>query len=293
MGAGNRARLSHKRWTTQIRLVKSMPKAANSDEPITTACSSWEEFCEAVRLKDGSPLHPIYRGHGECTWPLVPPSARGRYEQVRELRRLGQDVGSGGPAYRGQLNYFKYLATGLPGVDLSSLEEIDIEILARHHGLCSNLLDWTKSPYVAAFFAFTSALDRANDGRLLAGTLDQDAIIQPTRPVCIWRLATTEKLSVPGEFELLSSLSPVNYWQKAQSGVFTRLTDEEHLEVVSYLAGRGLLSQLQRFVIPGSETGKALSDLETMNISYATLFPDLRGAATQANVGFTWRFLGG
>jgi hypothetical protein len=270
-----------------------MSIAANADASLTTPCDSWEDFCNAVRLKDGSPLDPIYRGHGEYTWPLVAPSARGHYEQVRQLQSAGQDVRSGGPASRGQLKYFKHLATGLPGVDVSALEkEIDVEALARHHGLCSNLLDWTRSPYVAAFFAFTSALDRANDGRLLAGTLAYHAVFMPTRPVCIWRLGAGEDLWVPGEFELLASLALINYWQKAQSGVFIRLAHKEHLDVVSYLAGRGLLSRLHQFVIPGSETGKALSDLESMNITYATLFPNLRGAAMQANVGDTWRFIG-
>lgn len=270
-----------------------MPIVANLESVSTETCDRWEDFGEAVRLKDGAPLDPIYRGHAESTWPLVPPSAREQFKQVNLLRSRGQDVRSGGPARSGQIKYFARLATGLPGVDVSALDPIDVEALARHHGLCSNLLDWTRSPYAAAFFAFTSALDRANDGRLLAGTLDQNAIVWPTQPVCIWRLGVTKDLLVPGEFEVLSSLSAVNYWQKAQLGVFTRLTHEEHLDIVSYLAERKLLGRLKRFVIPGSETLKALSDLEAMNITYATLFPDLRGAAIQANVGMTWRLTGG
>ena len=73
--------------------------------------------------------------------------------------------------------------------------------------------------------------------------------------------------------------------------MFTRLTHQQHLDLTSYLAERGELQRLCRFAIPGAETGKALSDLEAMNITYASLFPDLRGAALQANMGMTWRFL--
>ena len=270
-----------------------MPIATNFDAVPTEECERWEDFVGATRLTDGTPLDPIYRGHAECTWALVPPSAREQFEQVKLLRGQGQDVRSGGPAPSGQIHYFERLATGLPNVDLTALDPIDVEALARHHGLCSNLLDWTRSPYAAAFFAFTSALDRANDGRLLAGTLGQSAMFWPTQPVCIWRLGVTKDMKVDDEFEVLSSHSAVNYWQKAQLGVFTRLTHEEHLDIVSYLAERDLLGRLKRFVIPGSETLKALSDLEAMNITYATLFPDLRGAAIQANVGMTWRLTGG
>lgn len=270
-----------------------MTEIANVEAVSTKNCDSWEDFCKEVRLTVGAPIDPIYRGHGDSKWPLAPPSAREGLKQFENFKKAGRDIPLGGPSSPGQFKYFKHLVTGLPGVDISALEEIDIETLARHHGLCSNLLDWTRSPYIAAFFAFTSAIDRANEGRLFSGTLVHAQINMPTQPVCIWRLSTGKDLWVSDEFEILGSLAAVNYWQKAQMGVFTRLTHEEYLDVVSYLAERKLLERLNRSIIPGLETMKALRDLELMNITFATLFPDLRGAALQANIGMTWRIFGG
>ena len=66
-----------------------------------------------------------------------------------------------------------------------------------------------------------------------------------------------------------------------------------HVDLESYLHSRGLVTYLERYEIPGQEMGKALSDLELMGITYARLFPDLEGAAAQANIWASIQNLGG
>jgi len=71
--------------------------------------------------------------------------------------------------------------------------------------------------------------------------------------------------------------------QKAQRGVFTRLTHPDHIDVESHLKSRGLSWCLERFEVPYPQAD-SLADLDSMNINFATLFPDLNGAARQANI---------
>jgi hypothetical protein len=56
--------------------------------------------------------------------------------------------------------------------------------------------------------------------------------------------------------------------------------------IESCLATRGLAHCLEYYDIPKSQGFRALRDLALMNITPATLFPDLQGAATQANIHY-------
>jgi len=190
----------------------------------------------------------------------------------------------------GNLNHFVDLATGLPTVDVANLDHSDWLTLARHHGLNSAILDWSESPYIAAFFAFMDALRIANrDYDHELGTPTPGAIYPATEPVAIWGIANSKELEIVGEFEFLTSRAAINYWQKAQKGLFTKLTHEIYVDVEMYLASRDLGHRLERYVIPGQEAMAALGDLARMNITYASLFPDLRGAALHANLSYVYQ----
>ena len=78
----------------------------------------------------------------------------------------------------------------------------------------------------------------------------------------------------------------------AQRGLFTRLQHDVHTDAERYLASRNLGHMLERYEVPGPQAYKALRDLYMMNINYATMFPDFRGAAMEANLAGLRSLLG-
>jgi hypothetical protein len=114
--------------------------------------ASWKDFREALFAYASQPQFRrdqfVFRGHATAEWPLQTTLDRGRKfdsDAQREefVKRL--------------LNEFRNEAMRL-GRGASSLPTGDaLELLARHHGLPSPLLDWSGSPYTAAFFAFDPA----------------------------------------------------------------------------------------------------------------------------------------
>lgn len=259
-------------------------------------CEQWDDFIVAQRRIEGRFVGGyFYRGHAKLEWRLSSPFERWLHrmkgnDEKRNVRELFSE-GAYEKFREGNLSQFIDLATGLPNVDTRSLERSDWLALARHHGLNSQILDWSQSPYVAAFFAFAEALKIANlkYGHEL-GSPTPGAIYMPDQPVAIWGIAnSSNKLEIEGEFEFLRSRADINYWQKAQQGLFTKLNHDVFVDIESYLVSRKLGNRLERYIIPGSETMKALGDLKRMNITFASLFPDLRGAALHSNLSYVYQ----
>lgn len=232
------------------------------------SCENWDDFIAAMRADAGGfGVDGLYRGQATRGWDLASDFERrlSRVQTPPDVERLKAIC------WR-HLAAFQELAAGLLGNEARAFAEDDWWALGRHHGLSTPLLDWSRSPYVAAFFAFS-------DYRRLTGMgLELDDV------VTVWALNDVQDLLVPDEFELVAPRSFSNPRQRAQRGVFTRLTHEKHFDLASYLTSRGLGDRLKRWEIPVTELTIAMDDLEMANITHSTLFPDLSGAALEANL---------
>jgi hypothetical protein len=255
---------------------------------------SWAQFIEAVRCgpirnmdSDDTPYpnHVLYRGHAKAEWKLWSPLDRrlvawlkdnnGELEYWSHRKDLGLEWYDAECAKI--LNQFKQSSYGMPGVD-PGMEDDEYWALGRHFDLLTPLLDWTLSPYVAAFFAFAERLKL-----MMRGGTQMITIKGNEGSVRVWAIAIWQNIEKKGEFEIVRP-KRMGARQRAQSGVFTRLRSEEHLELEPYFLSRQLADCLFAYDIPIDAASHALRDLQLMNITPATLFPDPFGAAWQANL---------
>lgn len=258
------------------------------DKTVTIhSCNSWEDFILGVRKTLGKRIgRRIYRGQRDTKWLLSSVFER----SVIHQKSTENDLWKIRESY---VDRFREYACGLPGLPGSMTPE-DWWILGRHHGLVTPLLDWSESPYVAAFFALTDYMESLNPGFKLG--MPSGGITWGEGSIAIWELVETESME-KGEFSIIrpeTEFSVHSLRIRAQKSVFTKLSHNVHLDLESYLRGRDLISCLERYDIPGVEAAKALRDLELMNITFSDLFPDLGGAAARANFGSSsWHLIGG
>jgi len=255
---------------------------------------SWVQFIEAVRSgpirqkgsdEESYPDQVLYRGHANTEWKLWSPLDRRLVTWVRqsndELEHSSARKKYGLPWYDALcatiLHRFKDASRGMPGAD-PGLHDDEYWALGRHFNLLTPLLDWTLSPYVAAFFAFVERLQHMEHGSHFYTLKGNDGRVR------VWALAMWDDIQVPGEFEIVRANPQTGARQRAQSAVFTRLRSQEHLELEPYFGSRHLTDYLFAYDIPIDAAAHAMRDLQLMNITPATLFPDLIGAAWQANV---------
>ena len=152
--------------------------------------------------------------------------------------------------------------------------------LGQHYGLNTPLLDWTRSAFVALFFAFEKVKKPQTTNRTVYAVSTSTCEMQ-TPDI---RSAHTGNLR-PDIVEFLSPLQDENSRLVNQNGLFSRCTAGKPLDkwIQENFPNNkyGILIKLQ---IPDKGRTECLRTLNKMNINYLTLFPDIYGALNYVNM---------
>ena len=216
---------------------------------------NWSDFRATVnrycRLQRARRDDFWFRGHGSESHQLQTTLDR-TYSFEDDIQRF---------EYTEQLTEeFRREAILLGANDKVVKDRDQLQLLARHHGLPSPLLDWTQSPFVATYFALVDP--------------------EPANSIAIWALDLSKADATSGEFDLINDKDKLLGNKRAlrQRGTFLHVTSiQRPLETV-------LDAALTQFVVPVDRDAQqhALNELDEMMINGTSLFEDFNGAAQTA-----------
>jgi hypothetical protein len=244
---------------------------------------SWDAFLGNITQPPYS--NWAFRGERDERWPLY-----------SSLSRYLQNFGVSRNAWPDQesriLRIFKRKAHQFLAKPPDHDDDFQWLALMQHHGAPTRLLDFTWSPYVAAFFALERTLADGvvwamNPAAISSSRAKKGVRVDPRVQ------GTFQRYFLKGNHHVIWMGEPhtMNRRLIAQSGTFA-LPGVLDVPIEEILGDRDQSNILAKFVLANAVREVGMRELYRMNITYATLFPDLDGLAKSMGyeLEFHWAY---
>lgn len=245
-------------------------------------CYSWKEVKDKFKLYYECDTY-IFRGQLDSNWKLEP--SLQRKCDLKDMKMIEKKL----------INLFNKGAYAyLDGIMIPT-SDIETMIIMQHYGAPTRLLDWSKSPYVAAYFAFENLQSDINNVSIWVVNVERlrhfhnegkiaDIYKNPDSPNRFEGIQRAINSGVDG----LISLVPRKMDQRmlSQQSVFLMPLnlDKTFYENMDYYENAaGELDAFTKITIPYNLRHRVLYELTLMNIDARTLFPGLDGFSRSLN----------
>jgi FRG domain len=253
-------------WKTSIGTFGSATaprtKAKRNSELEPLPISTWNEFKEFVGTLDRTRY--VFRGQQDNKWRLTTSFHRSRRSSLNRYAAL--DVNELHVIISAQTTMFNFSDPQQFAAFLN---------LAQHHGYPTPLLDWTRSPYVAAYFAYKNLPKVApkystSNEKIRIFKLDGSEWNKLTRADKIFPTSPT--------MTILATLSMWNNRAVTQQAIstYTNMADLE--TYISVIEERNKKTYMEVIDLPANGRNVIMDELALMNITAGSLFPGLDGA---------------
>ena len=202
-------------------------------------------------------FNSFYRGQSNADWKLIP------------------RIGRANRFFTVEINIWsEWIKSAALHIDIEKYSDIDLLVLAQHKGLPTRLLDWSKNPLVAIFFACSENFDF--DGKLFTLTTGINNIYDSIES------AFDSEKEIQ---EIIELYNPRNVDNRVlnQSAIVSIHYDGQ----VSFDCCQNKNSfTLKETVIPSKSKRKILRELEVLGINYYTIYPDLDGLSKKISFDY-------
>jgi hypothetical protein len=190
----------------------------------------------------------LFRGQGHDNWKLHPTLDRAKKFNTQQDRDGFR---------KAILTEFSDECHRMKTMEIPpSYSEEHWEMLARHHGLPTTILDFSRSPFMAAYFAFSEC--------------------NHNKRVAIWILNRGLFLRTDGDDQYIDLVDP-------RAWITDRLTAQRGVAIRYKATPASVMKSITKYVakvtIPASEKKIALRQLDEMGINASSMLPGLDGLA--------------